>query len=124
MIIPSTVSVSFVTTSLEGRALHLVLRVSVADALLLVDVPNGRQQRVILAQNQRMVEIPEHVPRYLLNLVARVNHVHTRLDAILHLDGQLSRVAVEILSLSLKTVETVCILQIECCDTSHNKLRF
>lgn len=32
----------------EGRALHLVLRVSVADALLLVDVQNGRQQRIIL----------------------------------------------------------------------------
>lgn len=80
--------------------------------------------RFITPKWQRVVEIPEHVPRYLLNLVAGVNHVHARLDAILHLDGQLSRVTVEILSLTLKTVETVRILQIECCDTSHNKLRF
>lgn len=103
----------------EGLALHGVGAVAVLDALLLVDVQNGRQQRVVLAQNQRVVKVFDDIPGRLLNLVAGEHHVHARLHAVLHLDGEHTRVAVQILSLALETIETVGILNVKCCDTSH-----
>ena len=94
---------------------------TVADALLVIDIENGRQQRVVLAQNQSVVEVLQHVPCGFLNLVAREYKVYALVYGVLHLNSQYTRVSMKILSLALKTIETVCILQIECCDTSHNR---
>ena len=66
-----------------------------------------------------MVEIPEHVPRYLLNLVAGVNHVHALVDCVLHFNGQHACVPMEILRFTLEAIEPMCILQFECRNTSY-----
>ena len=71
-----------------------------------------------------MVKILQHIPRYLPDLVAGLNHVYARIHAVLHLDGQNACVAVKILSLALEAIETVCILQVKCCDTSHVLISF
>ena len=53
---------------------------AVTNALLLIDVEDGWQQRIVLTQNQGVVEVLQHIPCYLLNLVAGINHVHTLVD--------------------------------------------
>ena len=76
---------------LEHFALHHVLREAVLNALLLVYVRNGGQQRVVFAQNQRVIEIFQLVPSRFLNLVTRECHVYPFVDRVLDLDGQDSR---------------------------------
>ena len=71
-----------------------------------------------------MVEILQKAPCYFLDLVAWVNHVHSRINAVFNFDGKDSCVSVEVLSLALKTIESVCILQIKCCNTSHDNVSF
>ena len=97
---------------------------AVLDALFLVYIEDGGQQRVVFAENQRVVEILEHIPCHLLNLVAGINHVDTFVDRVFHLNGENAGMAVEILGLALESIESVCILQVECCDTSHNRYLF
>ena len=63
--------------------------------------------------------ILEHIPSGFLDLIAGKNHVYPVIDRILHLNGQNSRVPVQILGLALKTIESVCVLQVQCGDTSH-----
>ena len=126
---PSTVIVSFVTTrrqsgisgaefGLESLAFHLVLWMTVLDALFLINVRDYRQQRVVLAQDECMVEIADHIPSHFLNLVAWINHVYAPFDGVFHLDCQNTSMSVEVLSLTLETIETMCILNVKFRDTS------
>ncbi len=105
---------------LEGRALHPVLRVSVPYPLALIDLKHCRKQRVVLAEDQRVVEVLEDLPGGLPDFVAREYHIDSFVDAVFHLDGKRACVAVKILSFSLEVQETVRILQIESCNASHN----
>ena len=104
---------------LEGLTLHLVLRVAVLDALLLINVKDGRKKRIVLPENERMVEVLENVPGNFLNLVARVNHVNTWIYAILNLDGEDTGMSVKILCFALESIETMGVLKVECGDASH-----
>ena len=88
-------------------------------ALFLIYIENGRKQRVVLPQDQCVVEVLDHVPCDFLNLVAWINHVHSRIDRILNLNGESAGMAVEILCLALESVESVCVLDVEMCDASH-----
>mgnify|MGYP003293893755 CR=1 FL=1 len=104
---------------LERRPFHRVLRVAVLDALLFVDAQNRGEQRVVFAQNEGVVEIPQNVPGRLLDFIAGEHHVHPIVDGILHLDGKDARVTVKVLGLALETVETVGVLQAESGKASH-----
>ena len=73
---------------LEGCALHLVLGMTIFNALFLIHIQDGGQQRAILSQNQRMVKIFEYIPSGFLNFITGENHVYTIINRILHLDGQ------------------------------------
>ena len=80
----AAVGISRAKLGLEGLAFHRVLRVAVLDALLLVNVEDGGQQRVVLAEHERVVKVFEHAPSHLLDFVAGVNHVHARFYAVFH----------------------------------------
>ena len=69
-----------------------------------------------------MIEVLQDVPRGLLNLVARENHVDARFDRVFNFDRQNAGVAVKVLGLSFEAIETMGILQIQFSDTSHWRL--
>lgn len=104
---------------LERLALHRVVGVAVPDALFLVHVEHCGQERVVLAQDERVIEILQNVPRRLFDLVTREYHVHSLIHGVLDLYGQDARVAVKVLRFSLKAVETVRVLQVKGRDASH-----
>ena len=104
---------------LEGFALHGVARMSVADALLVVHVKDGGQQRVVLTEDERVVKVLQYVPCHFLDFVAGIHHVDARLNGVFHLKGEHAGVAVQVLGFALETIETVGVLEVECGDTSH-----
>ena len=101
---------------LERGTLHRVRGRAVPDALLLVDVENRREKRIVLAQDERVVEVPEDVPGGLLDLVAREDHVDARIDRVLDLQRQPAGVSVQVLRLALEPVEPVGVLDVEMRD--------
>ena len=72
----------------------------------------GAPLRIVLPQDQGVVEVLQHFPGGLLNLVTGENHIHAGLHSILNLDGQNAGVAVEVLGLALEAVESVGVLQV------------
>ena len=92
---------------------------TVADALLVVHVEDGRQQRVVLTEDERVVKVLQYIPCHFLDFVAGINHVHARLNGVFHLKGEHAGVAVQILGFALETIETVGVLEVKSGDTSH-----
>ena len=105
---------------LESRTLHFVRRSAILDSLLLIDIENCRQKRIILTQNQSMIKILQHLPCGLLDFVAGENHVYAGFDGILDLKRQNPGMSVKILGFSLEFLEPVCILQFDFRDASHS----
>lgn len=104
----------------ERRPFHYVLRRAVADPRLFVNVENGGQQRVVFAQNQCVVKVFKDCPGGFLNFVTGEYHVDAGLDAVFDFERQNTGMAVEILRFSFEPVESVGILQVKRCDTSHS----
>ena len=97
---------------LKRLALHNVVGMSVFDALFLVYVKDRRQQGVILPQDQRVVKVFQNVPCGFLNFIAGEHHVHAGIHAVLHFNGQNTRMAVQVLGFALEPIKAVCILQV------------
>ena len=70
------------------------------------------QQGVVLAEDQGVIEVFQNLPSGFLNLIAGEDHIDARLDGILDLQGQNTRVPVQVLCLSLEPIKSVCILQV------------
>ena len=104
---------------LEGWTLHRVRRCAVANPLFLIHVENRGKERIILAQDERVVEVPEDIPGGLLDLVAREDHIDPRIDRVLDLQRQPAGMTVQILRLALETVEPVGVLEIEMRDRAN-----
>ena len=66
-----------------------------------------------------MVEVLDDVPRRLLDLVAREDHVDAGIDGVLDLNREAAGVSVQITRLALETVEAVRILDVELGDRFH-----
>ena len=105
---------------LEGRALHFVVGVSVAYALLVVNVENGGEQWIVFTQDEGVVEVFQHFPCCFLDFVAGEYHVYAGLNGVLYFDGEHASVAVKVLGFAFETVKAVSVLQVEGCDASHN----
>ena len=71
-----------------------------------------------------MIEILQNLPCRLLNFVAGENHIHARFNRVLNLDGQNAGMSMQILSLTLKAVKSVCVLKVQCSNASHSKNSF
>jgi len=69
-----------------------------------------------------MVEILDDRPGGLPDFIAGENHVDAGFDGVLDFDGQNPRVTVQILSLTLKTVKTVGVLDVKRRNGSHVEL--
>ena len=67
-----------------------------------------------------MVKVLQQAPCHFLNLVAGINHVDSFVNTVLYLNREDTGMPVQVLCFPLKTVETVGILQIKCCDTTHS----
>lgn len=94
----------------ESRPLHTVLRRSKADAGMLVNVQDSRQEWVVVPQNQGMVEITKYIPCRFLNFITGESHVDTMVDGFFYLDGEMAGMSVQVLCFAAETVETVGIL--------------
>ena len=90
---------------LERGTLHRVRGRAVPNPLLLVVVENRGEERIVLAKDERVVEVPEDVPGGLLDLVARKDHVDARVDRVLDFQRQPAGVSVQVLRLALESVE-------------------
>ena len=97
---------------LEGCTLHGVLRSTILNAGLLIYIKDSGQERVIFAENERMVEVLEYVPCHLLNLIAGISHINALVDGFFYFDSQHASVAMQILSLTFESIEAVSILEI------------
>ena len=56
----AAVRISRAEFGLESFAFHLVGGSAVLDSLLLIDIEDGWQQRIVLAQNQSVVKVLDH----------------------------------------------------------------
>ena len=83
---------------------------SILNALLFVYVKDSRQQRVVLTENESVVKILLYIPSNFLDLIAREYHINACIYGILYFNSQSAGVAVKILSFTLKTIKTMCIL--------------
>ena len=118
------IGISLAKLVLERGAFHRVRGRAVLDAFILVDAENRRQERIVLAQHERVVEVFEHGPGRLLDFIAGENHVDARIDRIFHLDREGARMPVQIARFALKTVEAVGVLDVECCLGTHGVCPF
>ena len=134
LIMPSTVMVSLVTTrrhvrisggqlGLEGFALHLIVGMSVLDALLFVNIQNGRaaagsSSRKISAWSKFFST--SHAV-FWISLHGE-NHIDALVDRVLDLDRQHAGVAMQILCLPPKSIKPMRVLQFNRCNASHNTL--
>ena len=96
---------------------------SVSDTLFVIDIEDGREQRVVLTEYEGVVEVLQHVPCRLLDFVAGEYHVHAFVDGVFHFNGEDAGVAMKILCLALETIESVGILEVKGGDASHKCVR-
>ena len=92
---------------------------SVLDALFFIYVKNSRKQRVVFPEDKGVVEILQDIPCHFLNFVAWIYHVDAGVDCVLDFEGYSSCMPMQVLGLALESVESVGVLQVESCDTSH-----
>ena len=70
---------------------------SVSNSLLFINFQDGRKQRVVLAQNQSMVEILQHLPGCFFDLITGEDHIDALFNRVLHLNGKDAGVAVKMM---------------------------
>ncbi len=66
-----------------------------------------------------MVEVFQDSPCGFLNFITGENHIYAGINRIFYLNRQGAGVTVQILSFTFESIESVCILQVQCCNTSH-----
>ena len=101
---------------LECWPFHRVRRRTVPDALLLIDRENRREERIVLAQDERVIEVLENVPGRLLNLVTREDHIDAGIDGIFDLQSQSAGMPVQVLRFASEAVEAMGVLDVEMSD--------
>ena len=106
----------------ESGPLHGIGGSAVTDGLLFVDSEDRRKKRIIVAQNQSVVEVLQDMPGSFFDFVAWEDHVYSGIDGIFDFDGELSGVTVQILRFAFEVVEAVGILKVKMGNASHSIL--
>lgn len=109
----STLRIRLAKRGLKCGALRCVGRRAVANALEFVGVEDHRQKRIVLTQNERVIEVLQNFPSRLLDLVAREDHINAGIDRFLDFERQPTRVPVKIARFALKPVKAMGVLDVE-----------